>query len=298
MKVAVILNPKAGQGRPSLVQEQVERSLCDRGFECELFVTERADDGFTIARRAAERGYDLVIAVGGDGTVNEVINGIAGSDARLGILPMGTVNVLARELKIPLNPRQAIRTIVEGNEKRIDLGNANGRYFTLMAGLGFDADVVSNVLQPIKDILGTSAYVFQALGTLARYTATDVTLEMPDETYSSKAFLVIVANSSTYAWQMKMAPYAYPDDGLLDICVFERPVSDRIGFLRQLIDVFTRRHPRDDAVKYFQAARVKIRSNPHIMAQLDGDPFGGTPLDIVVAPRILPVIVPAESITE
>lgn len=257
-----------------------------------MVLTEKAGDGLAFARQAASDGFDLVIAGGGDGTVNEVANGIIGTQATLGIIPIGTVNVLARELGIPFRTTQAVRTIVEGTKKRIDVGCANGHHFTLMAGFGFDAEVVANVLQPIKDWIGSSAYVFKCLETLATYKATEVTLEMPEETYTSRAFLVIVANASTYAYDMKIAPLATPDDGLLDICVFERPITDRIGFAKQVADIFANRHLYHKAVRYFRTSRVLVKSDPEILAQLDGDSFGSTPIEVTILPHILPVMMP------
>ena len=294
MKALLILNPTAGRGTPVGAEDRIGHALRRHGIECQIMLTERAGDGNALARKAAEEGYEVVIAAGGDGTVNEVANGLAGTGATLGVLPLGTVNVLARELEIPLNLRKAVDTIAHGTPKNIDLGCANGRYFTLMAGFGFDAEVVANVLQPIKDMIGPSAYVLKALETLAKCRATDMTLEMPEETYRAKAFLVIVANVSTYTYNLKITPHASPDDGLLDICVFERPITDRIGFMRQVAEIFINRHLYHKAVRCFRTSEVTIRSDPEVMVQLDGDAFGNTPVEISILPRILPVVVPSK----
>ena len=272
------------------LEKRLERSFWRHGIPCEILLTRKAGDGTTIAREAVKQGAKIVIAAGGDGTVNEVVNGLVGTNTPLGIIPLGTVNVLARELGIPLSASRAIKTIAEGTPRPIDLGIANGRYFTLMAGFGFDAEIVTNVLQPIKDWIGASAYVLKALETLAKCQATEITLEMPEETYSAKAFLVIVANVSTYAYNLHIAPMAVPDDGLLDICVFERPITDRIGFVRQVAEIFINRHMYHKAVRFFRTTKVMLRSDPETYAQLDGDPFGKTPVGMSVTPGILPVI--------
>ena len=295
MRALLIMNPAAGRWKPPDMQKRIGRAFHRHGIACEIVVTEKAGDGFALARQAAEHGWDLVIAGGGDGTVNEIANGLVGYQTPLAILPIGSVNVLARELQIPLNVNRAVLAIAEGTPQHIDLGCANGRYFTLMAGFGFDAEVVANLLQPIKDWIGTSAYVLSCLETLAKYRATHVTLEMPEETYSAKAFLVLVANASTYAYDLKIAPLAVPDDGLLDICVFERPLTDRIGFVHQVADMFINRHMYHKAVRYFRTSRVTVRSDPEILVQLDGDSFGSTPVEVVLCPRALPVIVPKTS---
>jgi len=293
VKPIVIMNPTAGRAKPAAIEKNLNREFRKHGISCEIAVTAKAGDGSALARKAAEEGRDVVIAAGGDGTVNEVANGLAGAEVALGIVPIGSVNVLARELKIPLDFRKAVQTIADGVVKKIDLGCANGRYFTLMAGFGFDAEVVANVLQPIKDMIGSSAYVLKGLETLARYRATNITLEMPEGTYSAKAFIVMVANVSTYTYNLKITPHAAPNDGLLDVCVFERPLSDKIGFMRQMAEVFIQRHLYHRAVRYFRTSKVTVKSAPDVMVQLDGDSFGVTPVEVSIAPSILPVIVPS-----
>jgi diacylglycerol kinase (ATP) len=293
VRALLILNPVAGRPKTDGWEERIQRGFHKNGIPCDMILTAKPGDALALARQAAEHRFDLVVAGGGDGTVNEVANGLIGSDTALGILPLGTVNVLARELLIPFRIPQAIRTIADGNRACIDVGCANGRHFTLMAGFGFDAEVVANVLQPMKDWIGSSAYILKGLEMLATYRATDVTLEMSEETYATKAFMVLVANASTYAYDLKIAPLAMPDDGLLDVCVFERPITDRIGFIGQVADVFMNRHIYHKAVRYFRTTRVLVRSNPEVQAQLDGDPFGATPIEITINPQCLPVIVPA-----
>jgi len=135
--------------------------------------------------------------------------------------------------------------------------------------------------------------VLKGLETLARYRATNITLEMPEGTYSAKAFIVMVANVSTYTYNLKITPHAAPNDGLLDVCVFERPLSDKIGFMRQMAEVFIQRHLYHRAVRYFRTSKVTVKSAPDVMVQLDGDSFGVTPVEVSIAPSILPVIVPS-----
>jgi len=291
MKGLLIVNPKAGQGRsPALAQ--IDEALFAGSIKCDILFTHSPDDARQMAAEAPSKGYDIVIAAGGDGTVSEVANGLAGQDLPLGIVPTGTVNVLAREFGIPLDPVHAARMISEWTPRKIDLGTANGRCFTLMAGFGFDAAVTANVLQPVKDMIGASAYVLKGLETLTRYRATDVTIEMPEHTYRGKAFLVIVANAQTYTYGLKITPRASPHDGVLDVCVFERPISDRLGFAWQVAEVFVNQHLYHSQVKFFRTQSLRISSQPEIMAQLDGDTFGSTPMDVSIRPRSLALVAP------
>ncbi len=160
--------------------------------------------------------------------------------------------------------------MLEGGKTRpIDLGRAGDRCFCLMAGFGFDAIVVQNVVPGVKDIFGPGAYALATFQTLAQYQSTSVTLTLDGEEVQSEAYLVVVANASSYALaQVKMAPFASIDDGWLDVCVFERAPGDRIGFVTQIMAMFARRHLRDPRVRYYRARRIVIDSTPPSKASL------------------------------
>lgn len=288
----LILNPNAGQRKPDETRRQIDGALSSNCLKCEVVTTVEAGQGRELARQAAEAGFDVVIAAGGDGTVNEVATGLVGSGTPLGILPVGTVNVLARQLGIPFDIDEAVRNVANRHIRRIDIGRVDHCYFTLMAGFGFDAEIVATVLKPLKDVIGASAYVLKGLEMLAKYQATDVVLEMPEETYVGKAFLVVVANSPTYAYKMRLAPYASTEDGLLDVIVFEQPPTRTLGFIRQILEVFIRRHVYHRDVRYFKTPRVIVRSDPEVMVQVDGDSNGRTPAEVSILPCALPIIVP------
>ncbi len=145
-RAMIIFNPAAGQA--GSLQGDLEAScdlLNEYGWQVELRPTQAAGDGTRIAREAAQAGYDAVIAAGGDGTINEIVNGLAGSQTALGVLPVGTVNVWAREIGLPLQPRATTEALLRTHVRSIDLGRAGDRYFLLMAGVGFDAAVVNEV---------------------------------------------------------------------------------------------------------------------------------------------------------
>jgi YegS/Rv2252/BmrU family lipid kinase len=299
MNGLLIFNPAAGPGRAHEPPYAVREALGP--LIGETVVTQGPGDALAAARRAAAEGRnDAVFVAGGDGTVNEVVNGLMtarrGEEPSLpiGFVPLGTQNVLAHELKLPFGDLPALRAIFQAARTRVfDAGRIDARYFLLMAGFGFDAAVVRDVALPVKELFGPAAYAFGALRALTNYRSTSVRLELDGETVASEAFLIIVANAASYAYrQIKMAPFAAPDDGWLDICVFERAPLDRVGFATQIMALMARRHLRDPRVRYYRARRIGIVSDPPIQGQLDGDFFHPTPVQIEIVPRALTFYVP------
>ena len=299
MNSLLIVNPTAGQGRPQEALDGLRAALAP--LLRDVRVTEKPGDAERFARNAAEEGrYDAVLVAGGDGTVNEVVNGLlagrapGGTALPLGLIPLGTQNVLAHELGLPPGgPLAAGEMIRAGRTRAIDVGVAGGRYFALMAGFGFDAQVIREVLRPVKELIGPAAYVFASLGALTKCRSTAIRLTLDGEEIRSEAYLIVVANAASYAYrQIKLAPFAALDDGWLDVCVFERARTDRVGFAGQMMAVLARRHLRDPRVRYYRAKRIGLASDPPIQGQLDGETFGGTPLEITLLPRVLPIFVP------
>jgi YegS/Rv2252/BmrU family lipid kinase len=299
MKPLLIVNPAAGQGKP---ESNLDAVMAAFGrLDPVLVMTETRGD----AERAAEeaglsRECDCVVVAGGDGTINEAVNGLmasvrkGGAGLPLGIVPFGTQNVLSHELGLPVNNLEGLAAIVAaGKTRKIDIGIVNGRYFTLMAGFGFDAVVVRDVHRPTKELIGPAAYAFATIAAITKYRSTAMRLVLDGERINTDAFLLVVANAASYAYrQVKMAPFASIDDGWLDICVFERPPTDRIGFATQVLMLFAGRHLRDPRVRYYRARTIEIDSTPPVDGQLDGDPQRVTPVSIAVVPSALTVFVP------
>ena len=302
MNALLVVNPAAGQGKPREALAALKIALGP--LVGRVFETQKAGDAEEAARAAAGQGFDAVLVAGGDGTVNEVINGLMTAPSvsgplPLGLVPLGTQNVLASEIGLPdTDDLNAVAALLRaGKMRRLDLGQAGTRYFVLMAGFGFDAVVVREVLKPVKDFLGPAAYALATLGALAKYQSTAITLTLDGETIRAEAFLVVAANAASYAYrQIKLAPFAAPDDGWLDICVFERPRiglgMDRVGFASQMVSVLARRQGRDPSIRYYRARAITLSSDPPISGQVDGETFGETPVTIRIVPSALSVFVP------
>ena len=204
-------------------------------------------------------GFERVIVFGGDGTVDSVLPALAGSTTALGILPAGTANVLAREFHLPKGTKEALEIALYGNPRKIDLGMANGKYFALMAGLGFDAQVVSMVVPELKKILGPLAYVTSGLQSLSSYPKHQFQITMDDYSTTFCAWLIIVGNATTYGYDLAISPDSRIDDGLLDICIFgENNVFDRVT---QLLATTVGLHSKHPNVTIFRTKSLHINSD-------------------------------------
>lgn len=304
MNALLIVNPAAGQGKPGAALGEIQAAL--RPLIGRTYITHKAGDAEEAARGAAELGFDAVLVAGGDGTVNEAINGLLAAPKLLplGLVPLGTQNVLAHELGFDANGDLYTLEVLlrAGKTRRLDVGrltcgslsrDSQTRYFVLMAGFGFDAVVVRDVLRSVKERIGPAAYALSTLGALAKYRSTAITLTLDGEEVRSEAFWVIIANTASYGDRLiKLAPFAAPDDGWLDVCVFERPRVGRVGFATQMVAVLARRHLRDPSVRYYRAKTITLSSAPPISGQLDGEMFGVTPAEVTVVPQALSVFVP------
>ena len=293
MFILLIVNPASGQGQAARAKREL-MDLVSNMPHIHAELTSGPNDAFELARGAAARGYEQVIAAGGDGTVNEVINGIGDAGLPFGIVPLGTGNVLAHHLKIPSNNiSRALEVIHAGKTREVDVGTAGDRRFLLMAGLGMDAAVVNSVDRRLKDVLGTAAYAPAAMEQLVKYDATRFRLifDGGDE-YEVDAYGVIVANCSSYAHNFKIAPNAIFDDGLLDVMVFEKSSARKLRIFGHVLEAAFQKRLRDPDVSYFKTRAVRVESDPPVRMQIDGDVRGESGVDIGILPKALRLIVP------
>ncbi len=260
------------------------------GWDVERVPTQGAGDATRLAREAALQGYDMVVAAGGDGTINEVINGLVGSTTALATLPLGTVNVWARELGLPLNPRAAAHAMRDWRVRQVDLGRAGERYFLLMAGIGFDAAITAGVRPEEKRRLGALAYVLRGVDLVLRVRGTRARLLIDGKRVRARVMLVVVGNSQLYGGVVKITHRATIDDGLLDVCVIKG--NGLLSALAHIVAIVRRRYSHNPAIEYYRARRVCIDARPAMLVQVDGDTIGQTPMEFVVVPGALRVLMP------
>jgi undecaprenyl-diphosphatase len=264
------------------------------GWQPELLVTEKADAGTAAAREAASKGADLVIAAGGDGTVRGCAEALTGSDVPLGIVPLGTGNLLARTLGIPGHAKAALSValgdIAATEERWIDLATANGTPFTAMSGMGLDAAVVAATRG--KHHLGWLAYAMAGAVHLA-LPPVKFTIRMDDEALVEReARSVVVGNSGLLPGGFTLLPEARIDDGLLDVGILAP--HGPFGWPKVATRVLTRSHHQDRHLERFQARKVEITAHAPLPREVDGEVVAhGRTLTVAVRPAALRVRVPA-----
>jgi YegS/Rv2252/BmrU family lipid kinase len=292
-RLCLIVNPTAGQSRPGGAMPQLQECLSAWSPHLEVRETDSRGAAERIAKDIRPGEFDLIIAVGGDGTINEILNGL-GDHTPLGIIPLGTANVLARELGIPVNDLPAACEVLRTGEPRpIDLGWCNGRRFCLMAGIGFDAEAVKEVPPSIKDLIGAPAYVLSGLRVLNEmHRAIRYRITMPEGRIVSRGMMLVVANAASYAGPIQMAPLASLEDNLLHLCLFRE--RSKLAFLGQLFNVLMRRQLQDPNFVYVQSTQFRVVCNPVASIQLDGDYFGRTPAEIRCLPGAVRIVCPSD----
>lgn len=290
MNALLIRNPVARHPLDDAALSRVLAVARDAGWQIDAVVTDRAGHATELARDAAARGVDVIVVHGGDGMLNEAANGIAGTETALAVLRGGTANVWAKETRCAKDAVAAMRAIVRGERRRIDLGRANGRYFLLMAGVGLDAAIVPRVGARMKRRFGALAYIIAGIVTALRTKPWRVRMAIDGDTSESSLYWMLAGNTRSYGGAVQITHRAVADDGLLDIALMRR--GGALHLIADGVRVLLCRHDRSPNVRYVRTHGVDI-TTPGIPVQLDGEPHGATPLRIEVAPLALAVIVPA-----
>ncbi len=284
-KTLVILNPAARGDRASKLKGAIEELP---GAPI-VRLTQETGDARRIASKAAQEGFQTVVAAGGDGTVNEVVNGLAGSGLTLGILPVGTMNVFAAELGIPHgNLEKAWKVIEQGFTSAIDLPMANEHHFIQLAGVGLDAEVVRKTSRESKKTLGPLSYLL-TLAQVAAVKPPIVRLEMPNEPIREGCF-ALIGNGRLYGGPFALFKKANPRDGLLDIVIFKNQSHWDVVRYFQAIAFGTHQSLPD--VEYLQATSVRITSDSEVPVELDGEVAGILPCEFRFSMEKLRVLTP------
>jgi diacylglycerol kinase (ATP) len=288
-RAVIVYNPAARNAPDREKVSAAAAAYRASGWEVDLRATEAAGHARSLAAEAAASGSRVVFACGGDGTINEVVNGIASTPSALAVLRGGMGDVFGKEVRVPRDALSALRVLTDGEEHRIDLGMANERYFLLMAGVGFDGEVVRRVPPGPKRWIGSTAYVLWATAALARYRARQVEVVFEDEKRSMELYWLLLGNTRSYGGVLNITGHALADDGLLDGYTF---CGHGLGWAaRTAARIAVGRQDGSAGVSFFRTADLEVLT-PGLPVQADGEYFGETPMRFGVAPRALSVLAP------
>lgn len=296
MGICVIFNP-AARGRKA---EKLRGSLNELALRCHLKPTSSAGEARDLAATAVREGFETIVAAGGDGTVNEVLNGIGDephgfSKTRLGVLPLGTINVFARELTIPLSLEGAWKTILLSQEISIDLpkveytckGNLKARYFAQLAGAGLDSSAVENVSWALKKKIGAGAYIVAGVKALQ---SRQPQIKASNGVESVTGEMVLIGNGRFYGGNFVLFPKADLRDGQLEVCVFPKVNWDIV--CRAGIGLVTRNLLRFSGARELRGTVITLTADQKTFLQLDGENVGELPARFSIEPKKLRVLVP------
>jgi YegS/Rv2252/BmrU family lipid kinase len=296
MRICVVFNPAAKGDRARTFRRQLDQL----GSGCTLKPTSGPGDGHRLALAAVQNGFDVIVAAGGDGTINEVLNGIADTPGglartRLGVLPLGTANVFARELRLPLNWRRAWQWITEGLEQSVDLVRARFiaagrhvcRHFVQVAGAGLDARATEVVDWEWKKRVSYFAYITAGLRAL-RETQCNISVEADGRALCGE--LVLMGNGRLYGGPFPMFPVAAFQDGLLDVRVF--PKANARLAVAVLLGLCTGRVGHVGGSINLRASNLRMSATARVPLQLDGEFVGELPAEFEIVPRGLRVLAP------
>jgi YegS/Rv2252/BmrU family lipid kinase len=292
-RVLVIANARSGSASPDQVRQTLESSRPDGALRFEIHEPGPEDDIVQVARSAVEQGVDTVVAAGGDGTVSAVANGLIGSPAVIGIIPLGTANVLARELGIPLDLGGSCALLAGAHSTTaIDAMKVGARHYFTQIGIGVDALMIRDTSVTHKHWWGNLAYMWTAVARLAGFQPRRFSIAADGRSVRPKALQIVIANCGTLgASPFRWGPEICVCDGQVVVCILKaRTIFD---YLRTGWNVLRGRHRQERTAQYLIARRaVAVHADPALPVQGDGEPIGQTPIEVRVVPQALRVITP------
>lgn len=301
MKAMLIYNPAAGWRDWREDLQKVVSYLGRRGWGVTWRETVGVGDATAFAREAAASGYDVALAAGGDGTISEVVNGLAETAVALGVLPIGTGNVWAREMGLPMWGlvhrhflEEAATALVEGDRRQVDVGRAGQHHFLLWARVGLDAKV-TEAMEPrtrVQKRWGALAYAAAVAAVTRDFEGTWAKITIDGQVLQEQVIVVLVSNIQLYGGMLRLTPQAQLDDGLFDVCIFKG--RDWTSTLGHATAILTGQYLNGPDVAYYRGRRVSIETAVPLPVQLDGDPVAATPVELEILPRALTIIIPRD----
>ena len=288
-KIVFIINPVSGIMDKANIIALIESAYIDSDMDFDVRFTSKAGHAVEICREEIETGANTIVAVGGDGTVNEIAGVLKDTEVVMGIIPSGSGNGLARHLHIPLNVRKAIKVIKKQNVKKIDTASINDNLFVSIAGVGFDG-LVARLFAKSK-WRGFLSYLKIVTEQFPKYKPKKYTIQFDDHFETDKALFITFNNSDQFGYNTAIAPHASISDGYLDICIAKKPPIAAIPFMANLL--YWRRIDKSKYIKTYKAKEITVTSSKSHWVNVDGEPRKlGKELKVKIYPESLNVIVP------
>ena len=302
MRVTIIINPITGKRNFSSIKRAID-VLRSNDIAPETRETTKVGDGCLFAQEEVKKGTEIVIAMGGDGTINEIANGLAGSSVKLGVLPLGTTNVFSLETKIPLDTVLAMNVILKGSPTPINLGHIRlrevsgegevSKYFLLMAGVGFDGGVLYELKRSKVSKWGKAAYIFTGIKVISKYTHSPLHIRI-GQGETIKGYSAVIGKAHYYGGKFQITPHASLMDEKLDLCVFQN--KGVLNMIKYFLGILRIKHLAYTDVCYGKVKEIEISSPDEVFVQGDGDLFGRLPAYLSVKKEALTVMLPKKQL--
>ena len=281
---AIIVNPVSGHGRALKKAQNVQRLLDQSGLDVDLFLTEAAGHGQTLANEIAA-SVEVLVCVGGDGTVNEVANGVvdAGHDTPILIIPTGTTNVIFREIGLPGDLKSQVKLAIDSSVRLFDLGRAGERFFIMCAGAGFDAAIVDTISKTrTQSGITMLSYITATLRETFRYPFPRMRVTIDGKDFDEDATFVVIANMQRYGGVFRLCKDASPHDGMLDVCCLH---GTRVRDLARYAWGAFRQNLMDyNDIVFYRGKQIKLEADERVLVQVDGDRGGELPMLFTLMP--------------
>jgi YegS/Rv2252/BmrU family lipid kinase len=271
MKHVFIINPAAGKGEGVKLIPKIEELFRDRKDDYAIEVTKRHNHAYEIAKEYSEKDICRIYSVGGDGTLNEVVNGVINTKSSVAVIPTGSGNDFIKSVENCLEPDNILKNMVYGSEREVDVVKVNEKYYINISSLGFDGDVAynANKLKEYKLMPKKFCYLFSVLITFIKLHFCNLSIDIDNNKVKKECLLAVVANGKYYGGGMMPAPDADIEDGELDICIIEKMSILKILKLFPLL--IKGKHKKLNEVKFYKGKKVKITSDKYISLNIDGD---------------------------
>lgn len=288
LKHFLILNPAANQGRAAKTIPQIQGFFSKWDLKYELAITKKPKEAIALAREASKK-YEVIVAIGGDGTINEVVNGLVGRMTTMGIIPAGAGNDFSKALGLKNDLKENLEIILRGHVRKVDVGKVNDLYFINILGTGFDALVAESMATRPKYLKGLAAYLWGLAKTLKKYRFTRLKITADGFSEEKEYLMVAAANGEFFGGGFHLTPHASIEDGLLDVLLADKMTRNYL--LKNLPKVIKGTHENLPEIKIFKSNKLIIESETELLCEYDGELLRGQKkLDISILPGALKVI--------